>query len=95
MDLFTLASIISTGVDHVKMIQAPAASIDRAVEELKGVKAKMRDVLLRIEETQTPEHQPRDEQVGSRNLYFVILSHCAPVAAKGQQLARKYESQLQ
>ena len=94
MDLFTLASIVSTGIDPIKMIQTPAASTEHAVQELRGVKAKMRDVLLRIEEAQKPEHQPHDERVGCRNLYFVILSHCVPVTAKGQQLARQHESQL-
>ena len=87
MDLFTLAPIRPTGVDPVKMIQAPTTDIEHAIRELEGVKAKMREVLLRLEETQKPGHQARVERVSPYNCYYVKLFHCVPVATRKQRFA--------
>jgi len=89
-----MASIRSGGVDPIKMIQTSSTDIDRAVQELEGIKAKMREALLRLSGTQEPQRPTRIEPVGSDNSLFVILSHCVPVATKEQQLARQHESQL-
>jgi len=97
MDPLTSASIGPTGVDPIEMIQTSSTNIDHAVKDLEGIKAKMRMALLRLSETQKPQHQPRNGPVGSHNSLFVILLDCVPVATKEHehQGAHQHESRLQ